>query len=172
MNILVLVFFLFSGGAQWAYSANNEIIHVQRSLSMGEDDPVYKDFYINMGKSSGLKENMVVNVTRIVHVGKGGKAIDGMKIEVPVGQLKIIYVQLEMAVARLYSSQDIEKTPTLETPAILIGDTIDLKDAFMDIKKQAVKPKIKEVIKENAKEDLKESSNEENNSLPKENAGT
>jgi hypothetical protein len=111
---------------------------------------------------------------RTVHVGKGGKVADGMKIEVPVGFLKVIYIQPQMAVARLYASQDIENTPTLDTPAILVGDVVDLAGSFMDIKKQAVKPKekhaLKEVVKDTVKEVAKESSIEENNSLPTENA--
>jgi hypothetical protein len=173
MKLLVLVIVFLLAGTHRVFAAENEIIHVQRNLPMNEDEPIYKDYYISGGAQSGMKENMVVKVMRTIHVGKGGKAADGVKLEVPVGLLRIIYLRPQMAVARLYASQDIEKTPTLETPAILIGDTVELAGSFIDGKKPAVKPKEKkEVLKDSIKEVPKESSNEQNNSLPMENAGT
>jgi hypothetical protein len=164
MKILGLVFFCLLTSAQWVFAVDNEIIHVQRNLPMSEEEPIFKDYYISGGAQSGLKENLVVKVMRTVHVGKGGKSTDGMKLEVPVGLLKIIYVRSQMAVARLYAAQDIEKTPSLDTPAILIGDTVDLTGSFVDTKKQAIK------AKEAAH--VVAPSNEQNNSLPTENAGT
>lgn len=142
---LVLLQLVISQLPLWA--SENEIIHVQRSLPMSEDEPIYKDYYINVGSHTGLKENLVVKVMRTVHVGKGGKTTDGMKIEVPVGLLKIIYMRPQMAVARLFAIQDVEKAPTLETPAILVGDTVDLTGSFIDAKKTAVaKPKLESKV--------------------------
>lgn len=184
-----------------AWASENEIIHVQRSLPMSEDEPIYKDYYINGGSNTGLKENLVVKVMRTVHVGKIGKATDGMKIEVPVGLLKIIYMRPQMAVARLYAMQDIEKAPALETPAILVGDIVDLTGSFIDAKKSAMpkpklesradfKPEIHRELKTEPKLESQlelkvetkagsksdslpvESTKDQNIALPKENAGT
>jgi hypothetical protein len=169
MKILALVILLWILNFTPANASENEIVHVQRSLPLSEDEPIYKDYYINGGPQTGLKENLIVKVVRSVHVGKGGKTTDGMKIEIPVGLLKIIYLRPQMAVARLYAMADLEKAPALDTPAILVGDSIDLTGSFLDAKKLApVKPKLESKLVP----PVDESTKDQNKALPTENAGT
>lgn len=112
--------------------ADIQIIQVKRNLPLSDDEPVYKDYYLSGGKKSGLRENLVVPVWRWVNLRENNQAQDqSMKILEPVGWLKVIFAQDQLAVARLYESADFEKGPVFDQLGIMIGDLISLEHSFM-----------------------------------------
>ncbi|MEQ1723651.1 MAG: hypothetical protein ABL930_10780, partial [Pseudobdellovibrio sp.] len=38
------------------------VVDVKRNITLADEDPVYKDFYINAGEGTSLRKNMVVLV--------------------------------------------------------------------------------------------------------------
>ena len=46
------------------------VVDVKRNITLSDNDPVYKDFYINAGEGSSLKKNLVVNVKRKITIRK------------------------------------------------------------------------------------------------------
>jgi hypothetical protein len=112
--------------------AEIQIIQVKRNLPLSDDEPVYKDYYLSGGKKSGLRENLVVPVWRWVNLRENNQAQDqSMKILEPVGWLKVIFTQDQLAVARLYESADFEKGPVFDQLGIMMGDIISLEHSFM-----------------------------------------
>jgi hypothetical protein len=112
--------------------AEIQIIQVKRNLPLSDDEPVYKDYYLSGGKKSGLRENLVVPVWRWVNLRENNQAQDqSMKILEPVGWLKVIFVQDQLAVARLYENPDFEKGPIFDQPGVMIGDIISLEHSYM-----------------------------------------
>lgn len=155
---------------QFAKAADIEVIQVQRNIAMSESDVVYKDYYLTGGAQAGLKENLVVKVVRNSQVAKNGKVADGIKMNLPIGWLRILYVQPQIAVARLYNPSQLDKNPIVENPGVMIGDRIDLSGSFVDSKKQS--PKDSEQISQNSEVDVvraKESSVAKENAVVKEN---
>lgn len=108
------------------------IFEVRRNIPLSDDAPIYKDFYIKGSESTGLKKNLVVQVNRKMTLrDSSGSQVMG-EILAPIGQLKIIAVYGKIAVAREYKNYTREELPMLETPWFMIGDSIDLKESFLD----------------------------------------
>lgn len=127
---LFLLLFGFTHGSQ--ASDDISVIDVRRNITLSEVDPVYKDFYINAGPSSGLKKNLVVTAVRKINIRDASGANAVGEILVPVGKLRIIAVFDRVAVAREHTLLSRDELPMLEQTGIMTGDRIDLKGSFID----------------------------------------
>ncbi len=121
-------------------SGGPTIFDVRRSLPLEPDEPVTKDFYINVGPESGLKKGVYINVVRAVPIHDPFKNQQQATLNVPVGKLLVLDVQRGITVARLQSELSDDERPTLEFEGVMIGDHVDLGSATMDVPK---KPKSK-----------------------------
>jgi len=136
--ILVVLF------AWEAMSDELHIIEVRRNIPMSDQEPVYRDFYINGGPESGLKPNQIVTALRKVNVKDATGTHAFGEMSVPVGQLKIIFSQNHVAVAREYKMLSRVDLPMLEQTGVMIGDVIDLKGSFVDNRKSSAKTSSRE----------------------------
>lgn len=107
------------------------VVDVKRNITLSDDDAVYKDFYLNAGKGSGLKKGLVVEVKRTVHVRDFNSKNVG-DFETVVGQLKIIVVGDKVSVAREYKLTSREDEAMLDQIGVMSGDRIELANSFMD----------------------------------------
>lgn len=129
MKIIFTLFLTFSLNS---IADEMSIFEVRRNIPLSDDAPIYKDFYIKGSDSTGLKKNLVVQVNRKMTLrDSSGSQVMG-EILAPIGQLKIIAVYGKIAVAREYKNYTREELPMLETPWFMIGDSIDLKESFLD----------------------------------------
>jgi hypothetical protein len=129
MKIIFTLFLTFSLNS---IADEMSIFEVRRNIPLSDDAPIYKDFYIKGSESTGLKKNLVVQVNRKMTLrDSSGSQVMG-EILAPIGQLKIIAVYGKIAVAREYKNYTREELPMLETPWFMIGDSIDLKESFLD----------------------------------------
>jgi hypothetical protein len=133
---LALLLMLFA----WeAFSEELHIIEVRRNIPLADRDPIYRDYYINAGPEAGLKPNMVVTAVRKLNIKDATGAHSFGELLVPVGQLKIIYAQNHIAVAREYKLLSREDLPMLEQTGVMTGDQIDLKGSFIDNRRSSAK---------------------------------
>ncbi len=134
--------------------AEMQVIQVRRNIPLSDDEAVYKDYYLSGGSKSGLRVNLVVPVQRWINLRENSQAQDqSMKILEPVGWLKVIFVQDQLAVARLFESVDYSMGPVLEQPGIMMGDIITLDHSYMA--KQAQKlPKDSSQVIENQEPEM------------------
>ncbi|NUN04386.1 MAG: hypothetical protein HUU57_01375 [Bdellovibrio sp.] len=140
----IFIFALLTGMTLQSSAAEPIVVDVRRNITLAEDDPVYKDFYINADASLGLKKNMVVTAVRKINIRDASGASAVGEILVPVGQLKIIAVYDRVAVAREYSLLSRDDLPMLEQIGIMTGDRIDTKGSFIDNSKPKPKRKVAE----------------------------
>lgn len=115
------------------------IIEVRRNIPLADQDPVYRDFYINAGAEAGLKPNMVVTAVRKVSIKDASGTQAFGELLVPVGQLKVIFVQNRIAVAREYKLLSRDDLPMIDQTGLMTGDQIDIKGAFIDNRKPSAK---------------------------------
>ena len=105
-----------------------EIIRVEIEQVNGDDSqnrPV-KDFYLNGGEESGIRKSMVLDVYRDKFISNAEGA--NINISVPVGQVKVLKVFKDIAIARITSLDSPDKTPVLEYRTVMLGDYAVLKD--------------------------------------------
>lgn len=126
-----------------ALAADISIVDVRRNIPLSDDEPAYKDFYLNAGDGSGLKKNLVVTAVRKLTVRDAAGSQAFGDIEVPVGQLRVIAVFGKVAVAREYALLPREENPMLEQVGLMVGDRVELKGSFVD-NKPAAKKKVSE----------------------------
>lgn len=110
------------------------IIDVRRNIPLSDEEPIYKDFYINAGEDAGLKKNLVVTAVRKIMIRDSSGAQTYGEIEVPVGQLRILAIYGRVAVAREYKLLSRDENPMLEQIGLLVGDHLELKGSFVDNK--------------------------------------
>lgn len=115
------------------------VIDVRRNIQMSESDPVYRDYYLNAGTTSGLKENLVVVATRKVSIKDSSGSQTYGEAQAPVAQLRIIYANERIAIAREYKGANRERNPMIEQNGVMIGDQIEIKGSFVDNKYPDVK---------------------------------
>ncbi len=80
-----------------------------------------RDFYINGGKNHGLVSSMVLDIYRKKILRDESLAKD-FEVTIPVGQMKVIRVFKEVAVARIIALASPEDSPVLEYRSVKIGD--------------------------------------------------
>jgi len=129
LHLLTLVYILFGIFISTVDAAEIEIVDIKRNITLANDEKPYKDYYLN--SSSGLKKNLVVKATRKINVKNQSQKIIG-DFKSPVGFLKIIQVEGNIAVAREMNLIPREDEAMLEQVGIMVGDTIDTKDSFVD----------------------------------------
>jgi hypothetical protein len=110
------------------------VVDVKRNITLSDNDPVYKDFYIGAGEGSSLKKNLVVNVKRKITIKESATKNIG-DFETVVGQLKIIHIGNKVSVAREFKLTPRDEEPMLEQIGIMSGDKIDLAGSFVDYSK-------------------------------------
>lgn len=108
------------------------IFEVRKRLAMTNDEVVPRDFYLNGGVESGLKPGMIVKVTRQVTPYDSYQNKSPGDLIVPVGELKVIFVQKGVSVARLHRIFDRSDLPILEDEYIMVGDEVDVGSARLE----------------------------------------
>ena len=134
MSKLILAHFIFISLilASIAHANDITIVEVRKNIPLADNDPVYKDFYINAGSVAGLKTGLVVTAMRKLPIKDASGAQAFGEILVPVGQLKVIFVSDKLAIAREHKALSRENLPMLEQTGVLNGDVIELKGSFVD----------------------------------------
>lgn len=122
-----------------SFAQEMSVIEVRRNIPLSDAEPVYKDFYIHAAENTGLKKNQVVTVFRKQTIRDASGTQSFGDLQIPVGQLKIIAVQGQIAVAREFSLIPRDEEPMLEQIGIMTGDRIDLQGSFIDNKKGSAK---------------------------------
>lgn len=116
--------------------ADLNIIDVRRNIPLSDNEPVYRDYFINAGEGSGLKKNLVVTALRKVSVRDASGAQSFGEVLIPVGKLKIIAVYSKVAVAREWEMISRDEAPLLEQVGVMSGDQIDLAGSYIEKRKK------------------------------------
>lgn len=121
-----LLFFVFIAKAK---AKDIYVFEARRPLSLMNRQQLPKDFFINAGTESGLQKDVVVTVQRRQSLYDPYQNKAAGDIMVPVAELRIIYSQDGLSVARIEKMLDRTFLPTLDIDAILVGDRLDLGSA-------------------------------------------
>jgi hypothetical protein len=137
---------LFSLFGLEAMSRELAVFAIQKNLQMANKDPVYHDVYLDGGSETGLRIGQVVSVVRRIplHDLTRNRPLGDMHL--PVGQLKIIYVQRGSSVARIHKMYQDKDRPIVDFNTVMVGDQInsgpvgDEEEAAVEDPGPAVKP--------------------------------
>jgi len=119
----------------WAKEAT--VFDERRPLAMENDQVLPKDYYINAGSNDGLKVGVVMTVFRHQTLYDVYQNKSPGDLVVAVGELRVIHVQGDIAVARLEDLHKHDDYPNVEFDAVMVGDKVDLSTARMASRKTA-----------------------------------
>lgn len=135
-SLLVLLTLFACYAPLKASAADLRVVEVRRNIPLADQDPIYKDYYLTGDGVASLKKGLVVTAFRKASV-KDASGVQSLgELNIPVGQLKVIFVQPPLAVAREYKLLDREDLPMVEQSNMMVGDFIDTKEAFLAKKKK------------------------------------
>lgn len=134
MSAQALIVALLLGLSSFTHATEITIFDMRKSLSMSEQDPSYRDFYINRGSDAGLRPGMVITVTRRIPLYDSYQNRSAGDLRVNVGRVKIVHTQPGLSVARLFDEMSRENQPLLEDNFIMVGDELDLASATSEAK--------------------------------------
>jgi hypothetical protein len=100
------------------------IIEVRRHIPLSDQEPIYRDYYIKT-EGQAFKTNMLVTALRKLGVKDATGNQNVGEITIPIGQLKVIHVENNLAVAREVKLLSREALPLTDQSAIMAGDLID-----------------------------------------------
>lgn len=127
-----------------ADSAN--IFEVRKNLKLSNDEPDFKDYYIGAGNKNGLKKGMVVDVIRKMPLHDNLINQSQGDLVMTIAQVKLIHVQGNISVARLFKGSSATERPVANFRSIMVGDEINLKSArFVKRKAAAKKAVVKKI---------------------------
>ncbi len=95
------------------------------SLNMGfPGEKTYKDFYLNMGARHGLVPGKKVKIyRRMATYNLVSKKLQ-KDVTFPIAELELIHVESNIAIGRLVTMGDKEKTPVISPYGIMVGDLV------------------------------------------------
>jgi|FLYM01.1.fsa_nt_gi hypothetical protein len=126
MKLTALLTFWFSAAAFANKGPDFTIFEVRRPIALSNDEKTLKDFYIYAGSESGIKSGVVYDVVRQVPLYDGYQNRSLGEITIKVAQVKVIYVDKNVAVARYHQEFSRENLPVLLENHILLGDLVDV----------------------------------------------
>jgi hypothetical protein len=111
-------------------SAEDHIIYsVYQALNMGNPgETPRKDFYINMGKSSGLNEGAVLDVYRRVSTYDLLSEKLYKDLTFPIAKIKVIHAEANAAIARIEKMIPETDAPAISPRAVMVGDIVRLEN--------------------------------------------
>lgn len=107
-------------------SASDFVVYsVFRSLNLGySNEPMDKDYYINMGAAQGLKKGATLEVLRHIPTYDLVNSQAYRDMTFPIARVKVIHVEARSAIARLEKMLPADQIPVIQPKAIMVGDYV------------------------------------------------
>ena len=128
-NRLSLVPFAIAGSILFsAYVSRAEefqVYSVYSPIDLGQgSEAVRKDYYINMGSSSGLKKGMSLEVVRKLPTYDVANEKLYKDVSFSIAVIKVIHVESQVSIARLEKLLPLDQTPVSSPQAVMVGDRV------------------------------------------------
>lgn len=117
---------LFNINEALARPKDYSVFAIRKNLPLHDNEPIFRDYYINLGTDEGMRVGQYVAVKRRVPVIDiyRNKAQDDLIV--PIAHLKVIHAQKSMCVARLASQVSPEQIPVVQFEQVMLGDRVEL----------------------------------------------
>ncbi|OFZ55877.1 MAG: hypothetical protein A2428_06465 [Bdellovibrionales bacterium RIFOXYC1_FULL_54_43] len=106
-------------------SADFVVYSIYRGLDLGNPGEIpQKDYYINMGSTQGIRDGMILNVHRRISTYDLLSEKLYRDVTFPIARLKVIHTEGTAAIARLDKMLPVEKAPSVNPFAVVVGDIV------------------------------------------------
>ena len=103
------------------------VYSVYKALDLGNPgETPQKDYYVNMGRTQGIREGSVLDVMRRNPTYDVVAEKLYKDVTFPIAKLKVIHVEPGASIARLEKMLAVEKTPAITPRAVMVGDLVKI----------------------------------------------
>ncbi|RZA07313.1 MAG: hypothetical protein EOP11_08035 [Proteobacteria bacterium] len=108
-----------------AYADGFQVFGIKSDYTMKDEDARYRDVYVNMGTSQGLKKGSQLDAFRTVTTVDELNHRVGKNISYKIAKLKIIHADSDVSVARVLSMEAADVTPVGSYASVMVGDRVE-----------------------------------------------
>jgi hypothetical protein len=124
MKILLFIasLFLYSTAV---HAEGFTVFSVKTDFPMSDGQTHFRDVYVNMGTSQGIKPGSKLDAYRVLTTVDEINQKTGRNISFKIARLKVIHAEPDMAVARVIEFLPPESTPIGTYTNVMVGDRVD-----------------------------------------------
>jgi hypothetical protein len=109
-----------------AFAGEFQIFGIRTDFQLSDDQPRFRDVYINMGTSQGIKTGSSLDVYRSVTTVDELNQKTGRNISFKIAKLKVIHADTDISVARVTTFLSPETTPIGTYTNVIVGDQVEV----------------------------------------------
>jgi len=106
--------------------ADFTVFDTRKTLTLSDAEPVYRDYYVNIGKGDGVREGSILDVYRKIPVVDIYRNKTPGDLVIQIARLKVIHAQDQMSVARIYQEENSKNIPVVQFEKVMLGDRVEL----------------------------------------------
>ncbi len=126
LPVLFMIALTFT--ATMAIAKDYVIYSIAQDIPMGnKDEVIKKNFYVDMGKSQGVKQGTILDVYRVVSVLDPYESKKRFNHRIKIGEMKVLHAEDSSAIGILNKLEDGEEAPVFEIGKMMIGDIVTVK---------------------------------------------
>jgi hypothetical protein len=107
-------------------SAEYQVFGVKTDFLLEETQTKYRDVYVNIGTTQGVKIGSMLDVFRVITPVDEVNQRSARNISFKFAKLKVIHADSDSAVARVTQFLPMEKTPISSYTNVVVGDRVDI----------------------------------------------
>lgn len=101
------------------------VYSVYQTVDLGNPgETISKDYYVNMGSAQGLRPGSILEVARKTSTYDLTSEKLYKDVSFPIGKLKVLHVEGQVAIARLDAMYAEDKTPAISPRSVMVGDLV------------------------------------------------
>ena len=103
------------------------VFNIAQEVDLSDESRAVKSFYVNMGRSQGVREGVILNVFRVISRVNPYKTKKYYNFKIKIGELKVLHAESDSSMAILHLQTKNRNPLHVEVDGIMIGDQIAVK---------------------------------------------
>jgi hypothetical protein len=109
-----------------AHAGEYKVFGIKTDFPMADGQPLFRDVYVNLGTSQGIKAGSTLDAYRVVTTVDELNQKTGKNISFKIAKLKVIHAETDLAVARVTSFLPPDATPVGSFTNVMVGDDVEV----------------------------------------------
>ena len=109
-----------------AVAGEYKVFGIRTDFPMADDQPLFRDVYVNMGTNQGIKTGSSLDAFRVITTVDELNQRTGRNISFKIAKLKVIHAETDLAVARVTQFLPPDATPVGSFTNVMVGDEVEV----------------------------------------------
>ncbi len=109
-----------------AMAGEHRVFGIRTDFAMADDQPLFRDVYVNMGTDQGIKTGSTLDAFRVITTVDELNQKTGRNISFKIAKLKVIHAESDVSVARVTQFLPPDATPIVSYTNVMVGDDVEV----------------------------------------------